>query len=109
MYDEMLFSVTADKATPVERIDLFDVGLKERQHLQEWILANPDVLGPRTEIITSEYDRWQTADGDPVHDRLDILDRARLHVTVSGISEVMRPIQPIEIGRCGTLHASFSP
>jgi hypothetical protein len=73
MYDEMLFSVTADKATPVERIDLFDVGLKERQHLQEWILANPDVLGPRTEIITSEYDRWQTADGDPVHDRLDIL------------------------------------
>jgi hypothetical protein len=73
MYDEMLFSVSADKATPVERIDLFDVGLKERQHLQEWILANPDVLGSKTEIIASEYDRFQTAGGDPVHDRLDIL------------------------------------
>ena len=73
MYDEMLFSVNADQATPVERVDLFDVGLRERQHLQEWILANPEVLGPKTEVITSEYDRWQAADGGLVRDRLDIL------------------------------------
>jgi RecB family endonuclease NucS len=73
VYDEMLFIVDADKATPVDRVDLSDLELRERAHLQEWILANPAVLGPGVEIVTSEYDRWQTAEGDPVLDRLDIL------------------------------------
>jgi hypothetical protein len=73
VYDEMLLIVDADKATPVDRIDLSDLELRERAHLQEWILANPAVLGPGVEIVTSEYDRWQTAEGDPVLDRLDIL------------------------------------
>lgn len=73
MYDEILFTVDGAKATIVERVDLAEVELKERQHLQEWILANPDVIGSGTEIITSEYDRWQTSEGDPVHDRLDVL------------------------------------
>ena len=73
MYDEMLLTVNADKAAPVDRVDLSDLDLREREHLQEWILANPAVLGPDVEIITSEYDRWQTSGGDPVLDRLDIL------------------------------------
>jgi hypothetical protein len=73
MYDEMLLTVNADKATPVDRVDLSDLELREREHLQEWVLANPAVLGPGVEIITSEYDRWQTAGGTPVLDRLDIL------------------------------------
>jgi hypothetical protein len=73
VYDEILFIVDADKATPVDRVDLSDLELRERAHLQEWILANPAVLGPGVEIVTSEYDRWQTAEGDPVLDRLDIL------------------------------------
>ena len=63
VYDEMLLTVNADKATPVDRVDLSDVDLREREHLQEWILANPAVLGPDVEIITSEYgpvaDRWR--------------------------------------------------
>ena len=42
-------------------------------HLQEWILAHPRVLGLDVTVIVSEYDRWQTAAGDPVMDRLDIL------------------------------------
>lgn len=73
MYDEMLLTVNEDKATPVDRVDLSDLAFREREHLQEWILANPAVLGSGAEIITSEYDRWQTAGGDPVLDRLDIL------------------------------------
>lgn len=73
MYDETLFTIDADKATPLDRVDLSDLELQERAHLQEWILANPMVLGRGVEIITSEYDRWQTAGGDPVLDRLDIL------------------------------------
>jgi len=47
--------------------------MQERAHLQEWILAHPDVIGPGVKIITSEYDRWQTSSGNPVLDRLDVL------------------------------------
>lgn len=46
--------------------------MHERSHLQEWILANPKVLGPDVKIVASEFDRWQTATGAPVNDRLDI-------------------------------------
>ncbi len=73
MYGEVLFRVDAKKATLVERIDLSDVQLRERAHLQEWLISNPSILGAGVDIITSEFDRWQTARGDPVQDRLDIL------------------------------------
>jgi hypothetical protein len=73
MYDEVLFIVDGSKATMVDRAGLEELDLQERAHLQEWILANPGVIGPGTEVITSEYDRWQTATGAPVLDRLDIL------------------------------------
>jgi hypothetical protein len=73
VYDEMLFTVEAGQATPVGRRDLASLEMQERAHLQEWILANPDVIGPGVKIITSEYDRWQTASGTPVLDRLDVL------------------------------------
>jgi hypothetical protein len=73
VYDEVLYQVDADIATLVNRVELSDVELQERAHLQEWILAHPVILGPGVEIITSEFDRWQTSAGDPVLDRLDIL------------------------------------
>jgi hypothetical protein len=73
VYDEVLFRVDADQATLVDRVELSDVELQERAHLQEWILAHPAILGPGVEIITSEFDRWQTSAGDPVLDRLDVL------------------------------------
>jgi RecB family endonuclease NucS len=73
VYDEVLFEVDANEATLVDRVELSDVELQERAHLQEWILAHPAILGPGVEIIASEFDRWQTSAGDPVLDRLDIL------------------------------------
>jgi len=73
MYDELLFTVDEGKANRVPRRSLSSFGLHERAHLQEWVLANPEVLGPGTTVVTSEYDRWQSADGAPVADRLDIL------------------------------------
>jgi hypothetical protein len=73
VYDELLFLVDKQTATQVERVALSDLDLHERAHLQEWILSHPQVLGPDVTVITSEYDRWQTASGDPVLDRLDIL------------------------------------
>ncbi len=73
MYDEVLFTVDEGKATEVQRVDLSVLGLQERAHLQKWILDHPRVLGPGVTVVASEYDRWQTAAGDPVLNRLDIL------------------------------------
>lgn len=73
MYDEVLFTVEKDRATEVPRVDLSELDLQERAHLQEWILAHPGVLGPGVTVVAREYDRWQTAAGDPVLNRLDIL------------------------------------
>ncbi len=73
MYDEVLFTVDGNAASKVDRKSLAELDLEERKHLQEWVLANPEVLGPDVLIITSEFDRWQTAAGAPVLDRLDIL------------------------------------
>lgn len=73
MHDEILFAVEADKASKVERRGLDELGLQERQHLQEWVLANPEIIGPGSIVITSEFDRWEAADGSPVADRLDVL------------------------------------
>lgn len=73
VHDEILFSVDGANARRVSRRGLEDLGLEERRHLQEWVLANPDVLGVGTIVITSEFDRWQAPDGSRVADRLDIL------------------------------------
>ena len=73
MHDEILFRVDGASAVKVQRRSLEELALEERKHLQEWILSNPEVLGPGTLIVTSEFDRWQSADGSPVADRLDIL------------------------------------
>lgn len=73
MYDELLFSIEDNKAVKVERQSLPSLNLLERTHLQEWVLANPEILGPGTVVVTSEFDRWQAYDGAPVADRLDIL------------------------------------
>jgi len=41
--------------------------LKERQHLEEWIRKNPEVLGEDLLIIAHEYDKFE------VNERLDLL------------------------------------
>lgn len=73
MHDEFLLSVDEKTAELVDSVTLSELKLTERDHLQEWVLANPNVLGPGVEIIVSEYDRWEAANGDPILNRLDIL------------------------------------
>jgi hypothetical protein len=51
---------------------LAEAGLRERRDLQEWVLKNPQILGPDILIVTMEFDRWQSASGKS-QDRLDIL------------------------------------
>ena len=73
MYDEVLISVDSATAKAVPRHTMNDLGLQERAHLQEWVLAHPEIIGPGVDVVTSEFDRWQDATGGPVGDRLDIL------------------------------------
>ncbi len=91
MTDELVFSVdgrSAQRATP---ITLSQAGFREREHLQEWILANPDILGSGVLVITSEFDRWESKEG-PERDRLDILGLgADGHLVVA---ELKRDVAP---------------
>ena len=45
-----------------------DQKLKERQHLQEWIAKNPEVLGEELLVIQKEFDGFSDT-----HERLDLL------------------------------------
>lgn len=72
MFDELVFTVSEAAAEPAAAVSLADVGLSERQHLQEWVIAHPEILGPRIMVVTFEFNRWQAAGGSPL-DRLDVL------------------------------------
>jgi hypothetical protein len=71
--DELVFTVENGKAVPAQRISMAAHGLKEVTHLQEWVLAHPQILGSDAKIVTSEFARWRTATDTAVSDRLDVL------------------------------------
>ena len=73
MFEELVLSVDVDISRRVEAIGLDALGLKEREHLQQWVVDHPEILGPGTQVITTEDDQWQSSDGAPVRDRLDVL------------------------------------
>lgn len=70
--DELVYQVAGSAAKRASPITLAEAGLKERGHLQEWVLAHPVMLGPGLLVITSECDRWSSARGRE-RDRLDVL------------------------------------
>lgn len=68
----MVFTAHPGRADLARPITLAEAGLKERSDLQEWIRANPEILGPGVRIVTYEFDRWVSGAG--LHgDRLDLL------------------------------------
>ena len=71
---ELLLHVIGDgaTATAVATSTLEAAGLLERQHLQEWIVAHPEILGVGVKIVAIEYNAW-VAGADAQRDRLDIL------------------------------------
>lgn len=72
--EEQLFTVAGAVATPGEPVTLSEAGFTERAHLQEWIIANPGVLGSDVAVVTFEFDRWVSGGiADDPRDRLDIL------------------------------------
>lgn len=72
MPDELVFNVQEFRAVPATQISLPEAGLSERQHLQEWVLDHPEIIGDGVLVITSEFDSWRSASGAE-RDRLDVL------------------------------------
>ncbi len=59
-------------AQSVPASSLQTAGLLERRHLQEWVVAHPQILGPGVMVVAVEYDGWVVASGVQ-RDRLDVL------------------------------------
>lgn len=66
----MMFSVDEDHGNleGLEEQELSELGVLERQDLQEWTIEQPRILGEDLLIITSEYSNFQDTS-----DRLDVL------------------------------------
>lgn len=73
MANELLFTVDGAKAIPARRISLAEAGLLERQHLQQWVVDHPELIGDGVKIVTFEFDRWISGAGNAAADRLDVL------------------------------------
>jgi hypothetical protein len=69
----MVFTVNGATATAAQTIGLAEAGLLERQHLQEWVIAHPEMLGEGIKIVAFEFGRWTSAGGGLERDRLDVL------------------------------------
>lgn len=57
-----------NKLEEINETSFSDNEIKERQHIEEWIRKNPEVLGEDLLIIGHEYDKFQE-----VNERLDLL------------------------------------
>ncbi|RNF35333.1 DUF4268 domain-containing protein [Paracoccus methylarcula] len=79
--NNVMFRVDRQKnrMSPLPRARFADLQLRERQHLQEWLVHQPDALGEPLLIITKEFDRFEETS-----ERLDVLalDRHRNLVVI---------------------------
>ncbi|WP_346535505.1 endonuclease NucS domain-containing protein [Micromonospora sp. DPT] len=73
MAEELLFTVDGATAVPAGRISLAEAGLLERQHLQQWVIDHPELIGAGVKVVTFEYGKWVSAGGTATADRLDVL------------------------------------
>ena len=58
----------ATRISRLEQVKFSELGFRERNHLQEWIANQPDVLGEELLVIQKEFDGF-----DDTRERLDLL------------------------------------
>ncbi len=113
MPDELLFHVDGSAARRATSISLADAGLREREHLQEWVLANPEIVGEDVLIVTFEFDRWlpSAKSQSRVRDRLDILGIDAAGTLV--VAELKRDVAPdtveMQALKYASMAAQFTP
>ena len=73
MTGELVFTVKGSVAVAAKAIGLADAGLKERQHLQEWVIAHPEVLGSSSQDRGVRVRQSDRHTGEKEKDRLDVL------------------------------------
>ncbi|MFE2728056.1 endonuclease NucS domain-containing protein [Kitasatospora sp. NPDC059327] len=73
MSDESVLLLKDGKPVPVGVTRMKDLGYKEREDLQQWIITNPGLVEDGLLIVTEEFDRWRTTSGRQVDKRLDLL------------------------------------
>ena len=56
------------KSESIEEVDFARLGFRERQDIQEWVAANPDILGENLLVIGKEFSGF-----DRTSERLDLL------------------------------------
>lgn len=68
--EPQLFRVDPDSKVSVKatEVDFSHLGLEERRDIQEWVVANPEILGDELLIIAKEF-----SDFDRTSERLDLL------------------------------------
>ncbi len=104
--DERVYRIGVGRAETAEPVSLAAVGLKERQDLQEWVLANPEILGAGVKIVTLEFDRWQTTSGERQLDRLDVLGLDEQGTLV--LAELKRDRAPDTVQMQAIKYAAFA-
>lgn len=57
-----------DQAEAIAEVDFARLGLRERRHIQEWVAANPSILGEDLLIVGKEFSGFDRTD-----ERLDLL------------------------------------
>jgi hypothetical protein len=103
--DELVFTVEGAKAITATRIALADAGLTERAHLQEWVLAHPEIMGDGILVVTSEFDAWRSA-SQFERDRLDVLGLDRSGRLV--VAELKRDQAPDTVAMQAIKYAAMS-
>ena len=58
----------AGQSKTIGPLTFSELKMKERQDLEKWIESNPDILGVKLLIVTSEYDKFDNSEK-----RLDLL------------------------------------
>jgi hypothetical protein len=106
MADEHVFTAAGAQATPATPITLAEAGLTERQHLQEWVIAHPEMLGAGVMIVTLEFDQWRSSTGGQERDRLDILGLDRNGRLV--VAELKRDTAPDTVAMQALKYAAMA-
>lgn len=121
MADELVLTVSGGEVTPATRLTFKDADLWERRDIQEWVIANPAIIGAGVMIVTSELGDFINRKGERDADRLDILgltrdgtlvvvelkrDRAPHTVAMQALNYAAR-VSRFDIQRLAAVHSRF--